>query len=98
VVDSSQILPYTGLSTLLDNNAPILASSFRGQIVGRISLLIGKILEKSVDLEATEYEIQDILRDAVSNLENQIMDQYPAPVYTPENMVIYNQFAQGMFT
>ena len=98
VVDSSQILPYTGLSTLLDNNAPILASSFRGQIVGRISLLIGKIFERSVDLEATENEIEDILRDAVSNLENQTMDQYSAPVNTPENMTIYNQFAQGMFT
>jgi hypothetical protein len=56
VIQKELLCGYSALSVLLENNASVLASSFRGQVIGRLPSLIAKVLETYGEDEEREVD------------------------------------------
>jgi hypothetical protein len=63
---------------LIQNNAKTLAASFRGQIIGKLPLLIAQILEETdhKDLPETRASIESILTYSCSKMDKDSLEKY----------------------
>lgn len=78
VPEREKIILHGSFFNLFENNAKTLAAAFRGQIIGKMNMLVARVLEETAEQELQERtsQIEEILKLSCSRLEGEALEQY----------------------